>query len=146
MQKIKMLSVVFAVSLSIIAPESYSLISGQESSSTPTLPASHVLLVADTAPTTNDGYNWDINKLVETMLRTLGPLSILGWYLYYTATKTLPEKDRQFQDALASFRAEAAADRQSQKESLDAIMAEWRAHSDKTSATTLEIVRNCAKK
>lgn len=95
--------------------------------------------------------------VVDSIIKTLGPLSILGWYLRYNAAVVLPEKDKQLVAAIASFSAEAAearkafteeaeAARKAAKESLDAIMAEWRTHSELTTASIMEMVRNCAKR
>jgi hypothetical protein len=92
----------------------------------------------------------------DSMLKTLGPLGILGWYLRYNATVVLPKKDEQLVAAIESFREEAAAnrvaaekqaaaDRQAAKETHDAIMAEWRSHSERTAATVLEMVRSCSR-
>ena len=42
-----------------------------------------------------------VTTIVESAIKTLGPIGILGWYLYYSASKILPTKDKQIVDAQA---------------------------------------------
>ena len=47
-----------------------------------------------TQPAPAPSVGFDINAIVETAIRSLGPLAILGWYLYYDKSKSQPRRDR----------------------------------------------------
>jgi hypothetical protein len=51
-------------------------------------------LVADSGSTTVTT-GWDANSLVEAIMRSLGPLGILCFYLYYDITNSRPRRDRE---------------------------------------------------
>jgi len=53
-----------------------------------------IALIADSsAASTTTG--WDANTMLETFLKTVGPLGILGWYLYYDTKTSKPRRDRE---------------------------------------------------
>jgi hypothetical protein len=55
------------------------------------------------SPTTPESF---ARSMVEVLAQTLGPLFILGWYLYRHETKTLPDKDKQIADAQSQYQGE----------------------------------------
>ena len=93
------------------------------SASKPATPGT--LLVADTsiAPVSPSATPLDFTQtIVESLARTLGPLFILGWYLYRHETKTLPDKDEQVAQARADFQTELAAEREAHKAHVDRLV------------------------
>lgn len=57
--------------------------------------ASPSLLADSNSTTVTTG--WDANSLVEAIMRSLGPLGILCFYLYYDITSSRPRRDREAQ-------------------------------------------------
>ena len=53
-------------------------------------------LMADSNSTTVTT-GWDANSLAEAIMRSLGPLGILCFYLYYDITSSRPRRDREAQ-------------------------------------------------
>lgn len=129
MTSIKPLAVIAFISLWIIAPKADMTIFGQTTSTVST--------AKDTTTTTSPESL--ARSMVEVLAQTLGPLFILGWYLYRHETKTLPDKDRQVAAAQESFSQELEKIRLAHEKTIDSLVAQNQKNSD----MVLAIVQKC---
>lgn len=54
-----------------------------------------MLLAADGHLPTDPVGGFDTNDILDTAMRSLGPLAMLGWYLWYDKSKSQPRRDRE---------------------------------------------------
>ncbi len=92
-----------------------------------------------------------VDPIVDAIFKTLGPLAILAWYLYYTSSRTLPEKDKILVAAMANFMAECAASRNHYSGIIDKLAQEAQADRDEAGkrlenmmATITQTVEHCS--
>ena len=84
-----------------------------------------------------------MERIVKEAIAALGPLMLLGWYLYHTQTKTLPEKDKQVITAISAFQAAVTQLIVAHAEVVKSVMGEHKASNERDNAMILEIVRKC---
>ena len=80
-----------------------------------------------------------VKDIVETLAKTLGPLFILGWYLYRHETKTLPDKDKMIEQARLDYSAELEKIRVAHDVTNARLIEQIQKHSD----MVLTIVQKC---
>lgn len=78
-------------------------------------------------------------RVFTKAITALGPLAILGWYLYHNSTKALPAKDAQLTAEREAYQQETAKERAEHRTELDTIVAELR----KQNETTIAVIRAC---
>jgi hypothetical protein len=55
-----------------------------------------IVFAADTTTVASSSVNgFDPTNIVDTAIKSLGPLAILGWYLWYDKSKSQPRRDRE---------------------------------------------------
>jgi hypothetical protein len=79
-------------------------------------------------------------SLILELSKALGPTAFLGWFCYYTVSKTLPAKDVQIESARAAYATEMSKERDDHKEIVNKLVDELK----EQRVANLEIVRNCA--
>lgn len=81
----------------------------------------------------------DIQGLIESLAKSLGPLGILAWYLYRHETKTLPDKDAALAKAQEEYQADIDKARVLFSTNLDKLMSQMQKQSD----LILAVVQKC---
>ena len=90
------------------------------------------------------------SSLVTRAIEALGPLMILGWYLYYNVSVAMPKKDEIISSRLAAFQSlhneqivayqtEGKEAREMHQRIIDTIMARV----DRQNEALMEVIRSC---
>ena len=103
----------------------------------PLLAQVHIL--AQAAPPTSIAPNDWISAIVGEAIKTLGPLGILGWYLYYNVSKAMPAKDAEVNELMKQFKEDIGKARENYVKIIDGIMQRV----DRQADLVLEVVRSC---
>jgi len=78
-------------------------------------------------------------RIIAKAITALGPLAILGWFLWHTSTKTLPTKDAQSAEERTAYLEAMAAERAAHKDIVDKIVDELKQERN----AVLQVIKSC---